>query len=88
MTKVSIHFGRVRMNAMRYSIYLIIFILHSVQSYTVKIIQFRWVQIAPLNNDNKADVIEAFRWFRKTSLLLGLLGSAIMLQTSTLEITV
>ena len=46
---VDIHFGRVRMYAMPYPISRIIFILDSVPSYTDRLLEFRWVQIAPLS---------------------------------------
>ena len=66
-------FGRVRMCATPCPISLIIFILDSGPSYTDKLLELRWVQIAhlslycyerdfmdSLNHDNQADVIEAF----------------------------
>ena len=49
LTKVDIHFGHVRMYAMAYPISWIIFILDSEPSYTDKVLEFRWVQIAPLS---------------------------------------
>ena len=48
-TKVGIHFGHVRMYAMPYPISLIIFILDLGPSYTDKLLEFRWVQIAHLS---------------------------------------
>ena len=70
LTKVGIHFGHVRMCATPCPISLIIFILDLGPSYTDKLLEFRWVQIAiycyerdfmdSLNHDNQADVIEAF----------------------------
>ena len=49
LTKVDIHFGHVRMYATPYPISWIIFILDSEPSYTDKLLEFRWVQIAPLS---------------------------------------
>ena len=46
LTKVGIHFGHVRMYATPYPISLIIFILDLGPSYTDKLLEFRWVQIA------------------------------------------
>ena len=48
-TKVGIHFGHVRMCATPYPISLIIFILDLGPSYTDKLLEFRWVQIAHLS---------------------------------------
>ena len=48
-TKVDIHFGHVRMCAMPYPISWIIFILDFGPSYTDKLLEFRWVQIAHLS---------------------------------------
>ena len=49
LTKVGIHFGHVRMCATTYPISLIIFILDLGPSYTDKLLEFRWVQIAHLS---------------------------------------
>ena len=49
LTKVGIHFGHVRMFATPYPISLIIFILDLGPSYTDKLLEFRWVQIAHLS---------------------------------------
>ena len=49
LIKVDIHFGHVRMYAMPYPISWVIFILDSERSYTDKLLEFRWVQIAPLS---------------------------------------
>ena len=49
LTKVDLHFGHVRMYAMPYPIPWIIFILDSEPNYTDKLLEFRWVQIAPLS---------------------------------------
>ena len=49
LTKVDIHFGHVRMYAMPLPISWIIFILDSEPSCTGKLLEFRWVQIAPLS---------------------------------------
>ena len=49
LTKVGIPFGHVRMCAMPYPISLIIFILDLGPSYTDKLLEFRWVQIAHLS---------------------------------------
>ena len=49
LTKVGIHFGHVRMYATPYPISLIIFILDLGPSYTDKLLEFRWVQIAHLS---------------------------------------
>ena len=49
LTKVGIHFGHVRMYATPYPISLIIFILDLGLSYTDKLLEFRWVQIAHLS---------------------------------------
>ena len=49
LTKVDIHFGHVRMYATPYPISWIIFILDSEQSYTDRLLEFRWVQIALLS---------------------------------------
>ena len=49
LTKVDIHFGHVRMYATPYPISWIIFISDSEPSYTDKLLEFRWVQIAPLS---------------------------------------
>ena len=49
LTKVGIHFGHVRMRATPYPISLIIFILDLGPSYTDKLLEFRWVQIAHLS---------------------------------------
>ena len=48
LTKVGIHFGHVRMCATSCPISLIIFILDLGPSYTDKLLEFRWVQIAHL----------------------------------------
>ena len=48
LTKVDIHFGHVRMYATPYHISWMIFILDSGPSYTDKLLEFRWVKIAPL----------------------------------------
>ena len=48
LTKVRIHFGHVRMSATPYPISWIIFILDLGPSYTDKLLEFRWVQIAHL----------------------------------------
>ena len=45
----TLHFGHVRMYAMPYPISLIIFILDLGPSYTDKLLEFRWVQIAHLS---------------------------------------
>ena len=49
LTKVGIHFGHVRMCATPYPISLIIFILDLGPSYTDKLLECRWVQIAHLS---------------------------------------
>ena len=49
LTKVDIHFGHIRMYAMPYPISWIIFILDLDASCTGKLLEFRWVQIAPLS---------------------------------------
>ena len=49
LTKVGMHFGHVRMCAPPYPISLIIFILDLGPSYTDKLLEFRWVQIAHLS---------------------------------------
>ena len=49
LTKVDIHSGHVRMCAMRYPISWIIFMLDLGPSYTDKLLEFRWVQIAHLS---------------------------------------
>ena len=49
LTKVGIHFGHVRMCATPCPISLIIFILDWGPSYTDKLLEFRWVQIAHLS---------------------------------------
>ena len=49
LTKVGIHFGHVRMCATPYPIFWIIFILDLGPSYTDKLLEFRWVQIAHLS---------------------------------------
>ena len=49
LTKVGIHFGHVRMYATPYPISLIIFILDLGPSYTDKLLEFGWVQIAHLS---------------------------------------
>ena len=49
LTKVGIHFSHVRMCASPYPISCIIFILDLVPSYTDKLLEFRWVQIAHLS---------------------------------------
>ena len=49
LTKVGMHFGHVRMYATPYPISLIIFILDLGPSYTDKLLEFRWVQIANLS---------------------------------------
>ena len=49
LTKVGIHFGHVRMCATPCPISLIIFILNLGPSYTDKLLEFRWVQIAYLS---------------------------------------
>ena len=49
LTKVGIHFGYVRMCATPYPISWIIFILDLGPSYTNKLLEFRWVQIARLS---------------------------------------
>ena len=49
LTKVDIHFGHVRMCAMPYPISWIIFILDLGPSYTDKLLEFQWVQIAHLS---------------------------------------
>ena len=49
LTKVDIHFGHVRMYATPYPISRIIFMLDSEPSYTEKLLESRWVQIAPLS---------------------------------------
>ena len=49
LTKVGIHFGQVRMCATPCPISLIIFILDLGPSYTDKLLEFRWVQIAHLS---------------------------------------
>ena len=48
LTKVGIHFGHFRMCATPCPISLIIFILDLGPSYTDKLLEFRWVQIAHL----------------------------------------
>ena len=49
LTKVDIHFGHVRMYAMPYPISWIIFILELGPSYTDKLLESRWIPIAPLS---------------------------------------
>ena len=49
LTKVGIHFGHVRMCATPYPISWIIFILDLGPSYTDKLLEIRWVQIAHLS---------------------------------------
>ena len=49
LTKVGIHFGHVRMCATPYPISWIIFTLDLGPSYTDKLLEFRWVQIAHLS---------------------------------------
>ena len=49
LTKVGIHFGHVRMCATPCPISLIIIILDLEPSYTDKLLEFRWVQIAHLS---------------------------------------
>ena len=49
LTKVGIHLGHVRMCATPYPISWIIFILNLGPSYTDKLLEFRWVQIAHLS---------------------------------------
>ena len=49
LTKVGIHFGRVRLCATPCPISWIIFILDLGPSYTDKLLEFRWVQIAHLS---------------------------------------
>ena len=50
LTKVGIHFGHVSMCATRYPIsWILIFILDLGPSYTDKLLEFRWVQIALLS---------------------------------------
>ena len=49
LTKVGIHFGHVRMCATPHPISWIIFILDLGPSYTDKLSEFRWVQIAHLS---------------------------------------
>ena len=49
LTKVGIHFGHVRMCGTPYPISWIIFILDLGPSYTDKLLEFRWVQIAHLS---------------------------------------
>ena len=49
LTKVGIHFGHVRMCATPCPISLIIFIFDLGPSYTDKLLEFRWVQIAHLS---------------------------------------
>ena len=49
LNKVDIHFGHVRMYAMPYPISWIIFILDSELSYIEKLMEFRWIHIAPLS---------------------------------------
>ena len=49
LTKVGIHFGHVRVCATPYPISWIIFILDLRPSYTDKVLEFRWVQIAHLS---------------------------------------
>ena len=51
LIKVGIHFGHVRMCATPCPISLIIFILDLGPSYTDKLLEFRWVQIAHLVAD-------------------------------------
>ena len=48
LTKVDIHFGHVRMYAMPFPISWIIFILDLEPSYSDKLLESRWVPIAPL----------------------------------------
>ena len=47
-TKVDIHFGHVRMYVMPYPNSWIIFILDPEPNYTDKLLEVRWVQIAPI----------------------------------------
>ena len=49
LTKVDIHFGHVRMCATPCPISLIICILDLGPSYTDKLLEFRWIQIAHLS---------------------------------------
>ena len=49
LTKVDIHFGHDRMYAMPYPISWIIFILDLEPSYIDKLLESRWVRIAPLS---------------------------------------
>ena len=49
LTKVGIHFGHVRMCATPYPISWIVFILALGPSYTDKLLEFRWAQIAHLS---------------------------------------
>ena len=49
LTKVDIHFGHDRMYAMPYPISWIIFILDLEPNYTDKLLESRWVLIAPLS---------------------------------------
>ena len=49
LTKVDIHFGHVRMYAKSYPISWIIFILDLETSYTDKLLESRWVLVAPLS---------------------------------------
>ena len=61
LTKVGIHFGHVRMCATPCPISLIIFILDLGPSYTDKLLEFRWVQIAhQLNKANISDTEAPF----------------------------
>ena len=49
LTKVGIHFGRVKMCATPYPIFWILLILDLGPSYTDKLLEFRGVQIAHLS---------------------------------------
>ena len=49
LTKIDIHFGHVRMYAMSYPVSWILFILDLEPSYTDKLLESRWVLIAPLS---------------------------------------
>ena len=49
LTKIGIHFGHVRMCVTPYPISWIIIILDLEPSYTDKLLEFRWVQIAHLS---------------------------------------
>ena len=49
LTKIDIHFGHVRMYATLYPISWKIFVLDLEPSYTDKLLEFRWVQIAALS---------------------------------------